>query len=167
MSESADAADAEFVAFVEAAWGRHLATAILLTGDRDRGEELLQDCLVRLYARWRRVAATEPHAYLRRMLANGNVSRWRRSRREQPTAEPPDHADPRAAPREPYEDLSRALHALSRQQRAIVILRHFEDLTEKAVAEILGCSVGTVKSQHFRAMAQLRTALRESQEAAR
>ncbi|MGI5286707.1 SigE family RNA polymerase sigma factor [Nonomuraea polychroma] len=159
--------DAAYAAFVEAAWNRHMAVAILLTGDRHRGEELLQDCLVRLYVRWRRVGSTDPHAYLRRMLVNGNVSWWRRRQREMTTADPPDHADPRSAPYEPNEDLRRALLSLPRRQRAIVVLRHYEDLTEKAVAAALGCTVGTVKNQHFRAMARLRTALRENQEAAR
>ncbi|MFI6317768.1 SigE family RNA polymerase sigma factor [Nonomuraea sp. NPDC050556] len=159
--------DAAYAAFVEAAWNRHMAVAILLAGDRHRAEELLQDCLVRLYVRWRRVGSTDPHAYLRRMLVNGNVSWWRRRQREQPTASPPEHADPRSGPYEPHEDLRRALLSLPRRQRAIVVLRHYEDMTEKAVAEALGCTVGTVKNQHFRAMARLRTALRESQETAR
>ncbi|MEV0160894.1 sigma-70 family RNA polymerase sigma factor [Nonomuraea fuscirosea] len=118
--------DAAYAAFAEVTWERHLAVAILLTGDRHRGEELLQDCLVRLYVRWRRVAVTDPH-----------------------------------------EELRRALLRLPRRQRTVVVLRHYEDLTEKAVAAVLGCSVGTVKSQHFRAMARLRAALRENQEAAR
>lgn len=144
-----------------------MAVAILLTGDRHRGEELLQDCLVRLYVRWRRAALTDPHAYLRRMLVNGNVSWWRRRQRELPTAEPPDHADPRSGPYEQDEELRRALMSLPRRQRAVVVLRHYEDLTEKAVAAALGCSVGTVKSQHSRAMTRLRAALRQNQEAAR
>ncbi|MEV4114762.1 sigma factor [Nonomuraea sp. NPDC049695] len=76
--------DAAYAAFVEAAWSRHMAVAVLLTGDRHRAEELLQDCLVRLYVQWRRVGSADPHAYLRRMLVNGNVSGWRRRQREQP-----------------------------------------------------------------------------------
>jgi RNA polymerase sigma-70 factor (sigma-E family) len=136
---------------------RHLRVATLLTGDSHRAEELLQDCLVKLYVRWRRVSVSgDPHAYLRRMLVNGNVSWWRGRRRELLTAEAPDSADPLSAPREPHEELRRALLALPRRQWAIVVLRHFEDLTEKAVAAALGCTVGTVKSQHFRAMARLR-----------
>lgn len=165
MSDPSD--DASYAAFVAAAWDRHMAVAVLLSGDRHRGEELLQDCLVRLYVHWRRVRSADPHAYLRRMLANGNVSRWRRRRREVPTASPPEHTDPRQQLHEPHEDLRRALLSLSPRQRAVVVLRHYEDLTEKTVAAVLGCSVGAVKSQHSRAMARLRTALREDQEAAR
>ncbi|MFF5231081.1 SigE family RNA polymerase sigma factor [Dactylosporangium sp. NPDC000521] len=153
--------DATYVAFAEVAWQRHLRLAILLTGDRHRGEDLLQDCLVRIYERWRRLArADDPHAYLRRMLVNNNVSLWRRLRRERLVADPPDAAD-RSADRHPDTDLLRqALRALAPRQRAVVVLRHYEDLPETEIAAILGCSVGTVKSQNARALAKLRAALR-------
>jgi RNA polymerase sigma-70 factor (sigma-E family) len=153
-------ADASFAAFVEAAWVRHLRFAVLMAGDRLRAEDLLQDCLVRLYLHWRRVAANgDPHAYLRRMLVHGNVSRWRRLRREILIAQPPDRVDPGASMAEPHEQLQSALLALSARQRAVVVLRYYLDLTERQVAEELGCSVGTVKAQHARAMARLRQLL--------
>ena len=121
------------------------------------GEELLQECLVKLYAKWRSVArGGDPHAYLRRMLVNGNVSRWRRWQREQPMAEAPERPDRRAVPREPDDALRRAVLRLPRQQRAVIFLRYFEDLTEKDAAAVLGCSVGAVKSSHSRALAKLR-----------
>ena len=152
--------DAAFAAFVERSWDHHLKVARLLTGDPHRAEDLLQDCLVKLYPKWRRVARRgDPQAYLRRMLANGNVSWWRRRRRENLVADSPERADPRAVPTEPYEELRRALLALPRQQRAIVVLRHYADLSEKEVAAALGCTVGTVKSQNHRALAKLRTLL--------
>jgi RNA polymerase sigma factor (sigma-70 family) len=100
-----------------------------------------------------------PDAYLRSMLANGNVSWWRRRRREHLVADSPEQADPRAAPAEPYEELSSALRTLPRRQRAIVVLRHYADLSEKEVAAALDCSVGTVKSQNSRALVRLREAL--------
>lgn len=154
--------DVAYTTFVAAAWPQHLGIAILLTGDPHRAEELLQDCLVKIYVQWRRISAGDPDAYLRRMLVNGNVSRWRRGRRETLTAEVPDrHA---LDPPEPDDEVRRALLALPRRQRAIVILRHYEDMTEKAVATTLGCSVGTVKNQHFRAMKRLRELLGELQE---
>ncbi|MER5862054.1 SigE family RNA polymerase sigma factor [Kitasatospora sp. NPDC002040] len=172
---SQESEDAAYAAFVEAAWHRHLRTATLLTGDRHRGEELLQDCLVKLYVRWRRAATDDPHAYLRRMLANGNVSRWRRWRRELLTDEVPETVDRRpGGPGGPVDDrlggldeLQRALLTLPEGQRAVVVLRHVEDLSEKETAAALGCSVGTVKSQNARAMARLRVALQENQEATR
>jgi len=154
------AGEAGYVAFVEAAWPRYLRVARLLTGDPHRAEELLQDCLVKLYPRWRRVARNgDPHAYLRRMLVNGNVSLWRRARRERLVAEPPDGADPRAAPDDPDQALERALALLPRRQRAVVVLRYYADLSEKDVAGALGCAVGTVKIHNARAMARLRELL--------
>ncbi|WP_371497508.1 SigE family RNA polymerase sigma factor [Kitasatospora sp. NBC_00374] len=164
MSQSTE--DAAYAAFVEAAWHRHLRTATLLTGDRHRAEELLQDCLVKLYVRWQRVDSGDPHAYLRRMLANGNVSWWRRRRRELLTDDAPEAVDRRAGPSadppDRRDELRRALRALPARQRAVVVLRHIEDMSEKETAAALGCSVGTVKSQNARAMARLRTELRDT-----
>ncbi|MEV6299154.1 SigE family RNA polymerase sigma factor [Actinoplanes sp. NPDC051861] len=156
-TEPTDTTDDGFTAFVAAGWRRYLWTASVLTGDRHAGEELLQECLVKLYTRWRRVARDgDPHAYLRRMLVNGNVSRWRRWLRERPMAETPDRSDGRSAPVEPHDALQRAVLRLPRQQRAVIVLRYFEDLTEKEAAAVLGCSVGAIKSTHSRAMAKLR-----------
>ncbi|GIG03031.1 SigE family RNA polymerase sigma factor [Catellatospora citrea] len=157
------AGDAGYAAFVDEVWVSHLRIATLLCGDRHHAEELLQDCLVKLYPRWRQVAARgDPHAYLRRMLANGKVSWWRRTRREHLTAEYPEMAGPPTGPGEPHEELQAALLALSRQQRAVVVLRHYADLSERQVAAELGLAVGTVKAQHFRAMAKLRELLNPS-----
>jgi RNA polymerase sigma-70 factor (sigma-E family) len=152
--------DVSYAAFVRSTWSHHLRVARLLTGDQDQAEELLQDCLVRLYARWRRVAGSgDPRAYLRRMLVNARVSRWRRFRREELVWDTPDLEDPRSAPHEPHDHVRRALLALPRQQRAVVVLRHYADLTEPEVAAALGCSVGTVKSHHARAVTRLRALL--------
>lgn len=160
-SKPAESSDPAYTAFVRLAWRHHLRVATLLTGDPHLGEELLQDCLVKLYLRWRRVARRgDPQAYLRRMLVNGNVSRWRRARREQLTAQAPDREDPHTSARDPDDRLRRALLALPRQQRAVVVLRYYADLSEADVAAALGCSAGTAKSHHFRAMVRLRELLR-------
>lgn len=152
--------DGDYVAFVEANWNRYLRLARLLTGDRHRGEELLQESLVRLYVRWRRAAISgDVHAYLRRTLVNGNINWWRRRRWEQLVEAAPDRADPAATVHESHEDLRRALLRLPRRQRAVVVLRYFEDLTERDVATVLGCTVGTVKSQHSKALSKLRALL--------
>jgi RNA polymerase sigma-70 factor (sigma-E family) len=156
------AQDVDYVAFVEANWARYLRVARLLAGDRHRGEELLQDSLVRLYVRWRHAAARDPHSYLRRMLVNANISWWRRRRREYLSAAPPEREDPSAAARDPHEELQRALRSLPERQRAVVVLRHYEDLTEREVAGVLGCSVGTVKSHNARALRRLRDLLHDS-----
>ncbi|MFK0192495.1 SigE family RNA polymerase sigma factor [Kitasatospora sp. NPDC090308] len=156
---SRETEDDAYADFVGTAWPRHLRTATLIAGDRHRGEELLQDCLVKLYVRWRRTRTDDPHAYLRRMLVNNHISWWRRRRRELLIAEPPDAPTGGPTAPEASDELYRALRELPPRQRAVVVLRHFEDLSEKDTAAILGCSVGTVKSQHFRAVARLRTAL--------
>lgn len=151
--------NAGYVAFVEEAWSRYLRFTTLLCGDENRAEEPLQDCLVRLYLRWRQVSRSgDPHAYLRRMLVNGKVSWWRRSRRGTLVADIPERLASARQDDMPY-DLGHALRALSQQQRAVVALRYYADMTERQVAVELGCSVGSVKTQHSRAMAKLRTVL--------
>ncbi|WP_166385045.1 SigE family RNA polymerase sigma factor [Catellatospora methionotrophica] len=153
-------ADAAYVAFVETAWPRHLRLALLLTGDRWQAEELLQDSLVKLYERWRRLSRTDDlHAYLRKVLVNNHTSLWRRRRRENLVADVPEHAvaDGPAGPDALV--LRDALRALPPRQRAVVVLRHYEDLPEREVAQVLGCAVGTVKSQHAKAIAKLRQAM--------
>ncbi|SBT50435.1 SigE family RNA polymerase sigma factor [Micromonospora auratinigra] len=154
--------DAAYVAFVEEAWRRHLRLAMLLAGDRWRAEELLQDSLVRIYERWRRLARSDDlHAYLRRALVNNQTSFWRRRRRESLVAEVPDRAGPDGTPDHDALVLRRALLALPPRQRAVVVLRHYEDLPEREVARVLGCSLGTVKSQHARALSKLRHLLQQ------
>jgi RNA polymerase sigma-70 factor (sigma-E family) len=156
------AADASYVAFVEAAWQRHVRLAMLLTGDRLLAEELLQDSLVKMYERWRKLSRLDDlHAYLRRSLVNNHTSVWRRRRRESLVAEIPDRAAPGDGIPQDADELRRALLSLPPRQRAVVVLRHYEDLPERAVAEVLGCSVGTVKSQHSRALEKLRRLVKQ------
>lgn len=157
------ATDRSYVAFVEVAWERHIRLAMLLCGDRWRAEELLQDSLVRVYERWRRLSRLDdPHAYLRRALVNNHTSIWRRRRRESLVADVPDRAAPSDDPDPDADVLRRALLALTAKQRAVVVLRHYEDLSEREVAQVLGCSVGTVKSQNARALGALRHLLNRS-----
>lgn len=154
------AADAAFVAFVESAWQRHLRLAILLAGDRGQAEELLQDSLVRIYERWRTLSRHENlDAYLRRTLTNAHTSAWRRRQRESPVPEVPERGTDASA--EHNTELHHALMSLPPRQRAVVVLRLYEDLSERQVAQVLGCSVGTVKSQYARALGKLRQQVRE------
>jgi RNA polymerase sigma-70 factor (sigma-E family) len=154
----------EFAAFVQESWARHLRLAALLTGDQHRAEELLQECMVKLYVRWRRMTdADAAHRYLYRMLVNGNISAWRRRTRELLVADAPEREDRHAAPAGEYDDLHRALAALSSGQRAVLVLRYFLDLSEAGTSRVLGCSVGTVKSQSHRALQRLSDALRHSE----
>jgi RNA polymerase sigma-70 factor (sigma-E family) len=156
--------DREFAAFVETGWTRFLRLATMLTGDQHRAEELLQDSLVKLYVQWRRASIRGgPDAYLRRILVNGNVSWWRRHRWEHLVALAPERPD--CGPeRQDHRDLLRwALLQLPDRQRVVIVLRHYEDLAEKDVAALLGCSVGTVKSQNARALRRLRELLGDLQ----
>jgi RNA polymerase sigma-70 factor (sigma-E family) len=147
-----------FNAFV-AARSRHLLqTAFLLTGDRHRAEDLLQTALTRAYLRWDRIESEDPEGYVRRTLANAHIDWWRRKPwREEPSAELPDVAVRDEASSYAVRDaVLQALAGLSRRQRAVVVLRYYEDLSEAEIAAVLGCSAGTVKSAASRAMAKLR-----------
>jgi RNA polymerase sigma-70 factor (sigma-E family) len=154
--------DDGFRDFVHARLGRLSRIAYLLTGEHHAAEELLQDTLVRLAARWSRVARTgAPDAYLRKVMYHEHVSSWRRNRHlraEYTTADPPDGG---AGPDLAAETVRRllleqALAKLTRKQRAVIVLRYFEDLSEADAADALGVSIGTVKSQTSYALAKLR-----------
>lgn len=155
MRREQDEAFSDFVA----ARSRHLLQAAhLLTGDRHRAEDLLQTALTRAYLRWDRIVDEDPEGYVRRTMVNAHIDWWRRKPwREQATGELPELEVPDStAGHATRESLLRALAGLSRQQRAVVVLRYFEDLSEAEIARTLGCSPGTVKSAASRAMAKLR-----------
>ena len=144
-------------AFVARRGDALLATAALLTGDRATGEDLLQVGLERLMRNWKRVRG-DPEGYLRRTLYHLAVDRWRGLRRRpevlaavEPPAQP-DRADAVAL----RQALVAALARLPVRQRAVLLLRYWEQLTEAETAEVLGCSVGTVKSNASRGIARLR-----------
>ncbi|WP_193609495.1 SigE family RNA polymerase sigma factor [Nocardioides lijunqiniae] len=151
--------DAEFTAYLEARQARLLRTAYLLTGDRHQAEDVLQTSLAKLYLAWDKVRDRDSvDAYVRRIMVNENNSLWRRGwkRREHATEVVPD----REVSDTYDEGLSAALwevvQTLPRKARAVVVLRYYEQLTEAETADILGISVGTVKSQCSRAIATLR-----------
>jgi len=154
--------DAEFTAFASAA-GRDLGrTAWLLTGDVHHAAELVQLALVKTYVAWPRAREADPTAYARRVLANARIDMWRRRRREHLTA-PEDLPDGGVAGSEPTVDtrdeLVRALAVLSTQQRRVVVLRYMVGLSEREVADDLGVTVGTVKTQASRGLRRLRSIL--------
>ena len=152
--------EADFTAFVAGSSRRLLRGAYLITGDLDEAQDLLQAALERAYRRWPAVRRSEvPEAYVRRILVNLAVDRWR-VRRVKTVALDEDLL-PGLEDREVEGVPARsALLACVRQlpvgQRAVLVLRYFNDLTEAETARVLGCSVGNVKSQHARAMARLR-----------
>jgi RNA polymerase sigma-70 factor (sigma-E family) len=143
----------EFVRARSAALGR---TAYLLTGNRHDAEDLLQSALARVALRW--LAVDDAEAYVRRVLYTQAISRWRALRRR--PAESLGGLPARAASLEPEMELrvvlERALRRLTPRQRAVLVLRYYEDRSEVDTADILGCAVGTVKSQTRHALARLR-----------
>ncbi|WP_329416661.1 SigE family RNA polymerase sigma factor [Streptomyces sp. NBC_00704] len=152
-----------FDGFVAARWSAlfHLAR-LLVGGDRHRAEDLLQEALVKLWFVWPRIAEEAPEAYVRKVLARAAArSARRRWWGERPAEELPDVTevgDVSASVAERTR-LEAALVQLPPRQRAAVVLRYYQDLPEKQVAEALGCPVGTVRSHASRGVARLRRIL--------
>ncbi|MDE9365732.1 SigE family RNA polymerase sigma factor [Luteipulveratus sp. YIM 133132] len=154
--------EATFVGFVTSASPGLLRTAWLLTGDHHLAEELVQESLERLYPKWRRVQHQQPLAYTRRILVNLNISRWRRSGAESVSATGVlrDVAAPDAlGVADQRDEATRLLRTLPPRERQVVVLRYYADLPEREVADLLGISVGTVKSTASHGLATLRAAL--------
>lgn len=155
----------EFDRFVTARWPTLLHLTRLLTGgDRHRAEDLLQEALVKLWFAWPRVAAQAPEAYVRTILVRAAArSARRRWWGEQPVDRLPDrpHAGDETAAVDERTRLEAALARLPARQRAAVVLRYYQDLPERQVAEVLGCPVGTARSLTARGVARLRQLLTE------
>jgi RNA polymerase sigma-70 factor (sigma-E family) len=144
-----------FDAFARGRMRELLRFAHVLTGDPHRAADLVQDALERTLLAWSRVERKDdPEAYVRRAIVNRHISMWRRTRRERLVAETPEgRYDDQGGP---DEQLWAALATLPPRQRAVLVLRFYEDLSEADTAATLGCSVGTVKSQSHKALARLR-----------
>ena len=151
--------DAAFTAFVEQATPSLLRTAWLLTGDHHAAHDLVQAALVRTYVAWPRVRPETALAYARRVLVNERTDRWRRTGAELAVATPPESAATPGSATEDRDVVVRLLATLPEQQRKVVVLRYYADLSEQATAEILNISVGAVKSAASRGLATLRTQL--------
>lgn len=134
-----------------------LRSAYLLTGDLHRAQDLVQEALVKVALRWSQLRGGNPTAYARRIIVRDNVSWWRR-RRETAVGDPEAPA-PEGVSSDPVTAMvvRRALLRLTPAQRAVLVLRHFDDLTERETADVLGVSIGTVKSQNAAALGRLRT----------
>lgn len=147
-----------FAEYVAARWAALLRTAHLLTGDASSAEDLLQATLVKAYVGWARVSRADAvDAYVRKMLLNEFLSQERKAARraeKAPLAVVPDIAPP--DPAEDRLDLWAGVRTLPPRQRAVVVLRYYEDLTETEIAHVLGISAGTVKSQAHAALRTLR-----------
>ncbi|MCF2532355.1 SigE family RNA polymerase sigma factor [Yinghuangia soli] len=153
------AVELRFDAFVAANARRLAHTAQLITGDVGRGEDLLQNALARTYLNWDRVHDQDPAAYVRRALVNGHTDWWRRKpSHERPAAVLPDRAsDVDLAEDHARRDaVLRALRVLTRRERAVIVLRYYEDLSETEISDALRIAPGTVKSTASRALRKLR-----------
>ncbi len=150
--------DAEFTAFVEGAQAPLMRMAYALTGDPHSARDLVQDALVKTYTAWGRIRTDQALAYTRRIIVNQRIDTWRRTRKESPTDQLPERA---TAPGDHLVDardsVVRLLATLPEQQRKIVVLRHYADMSEAQVADYLGLSLGAVKSAASRGLAALRT----------
>src|SRR5262245_55601921 len=157
-----DAPVEDFASFVRARTSALLRTAFLLTGDQHLAEDLVQSALTRTHRAWSRLHESDhAEAYTRRAMYHLQVSWWRRNRVSESL--PGEMPEPRQSGRVDEQDrvairlaLLAALRRLSAGQRAVLVLRYFDDCTELEAAETLGVSVGTVKSQTRRALDRLR-----------
>jgi RNA polymerase sigma-70 factor (sigma-E family) len=155
--------DAEFTSFVETYGGALLRTARLLTGDRWQADDLVQVALTKTYLAWPAARGRVPYAYARRVLVTSHTDLWRRRRWRERSTEPAELPTRAAAPgTDPAEAVAghdavvRALAGLTLSERAVLVLRFCEDLSERETARLLQISVGTVKSTSSRALAKLR-----------
>ncbi|MFD8719259.1 SigE family RNA polymerase sigma factor [Streptomyces sp. NPDC059629] len=161
----------EYDEFVAARWSGLFHLARLLTGgDRHRAEDLLQESLVKLWFVWPKIADEAPEAYVRKVLARAAArSARRRWWGERPVEELPEVAtagDMSAIVAE-RSRLEAALALLTPRQRAAVVLRYYQDLPDRQVAEVLGCPVGTARSHAARGVARLRELLSDAIEPVR
>lgn len=140
-----------------------LRYAVLLSGDRDGARDIVQEVLARALVKWERIGSTQdPYGYVRRMVTNEFLS-LRRRRRVLTVPLGPEAVDvsaPHAPERPgPDNDLWHLLMRLPHKQRAVIVLRYYEGLSDLEIAEVLGCRTGTVRSNASRALAALRVEL--------
>ncbi|HET8987079.1 MAG TPA: SigE family RNA polymerase sigma factor [Humibacillus sp.] len=157
--------EADFTAYVRARQASFARFAYLLTGDPHSAQDLVQSALAKVYGKWDHIAAVDhPDAYVRKVMVNEHTTWWRRQwrHRERTDSELIRVLEPPAAAEPTHDgDLWGHVRNLAPQQRAAVVLRYYEDLSEAQTAEILGCTVGTVKSHTSRAIRSLRATMTE------
>ena len=149
----------DFDEYVRARTPALIRTAYLLTGDQHRAEDLVQEALIKTYRAWSRLAVSNPDAYTRKVMYHLNISRWRRMRSAEITTD--QLPDVGRGADEAGRSVNRlmlraALSELPPRQRAVIVLRYWEQRTEAEVAVLLGCSEGTVKSAASRGLRRLR-----------
>jgi RNA polymerase sigma-70 factor (sigma-E family) len=150
--------DARLADYVRGQWPALVRYATLLCGDASEAEEIVQSTLTRVALRWRFIDDKDnPDGYVRRALVRACIDSGKRRRREPAVDALPERGVPDATARLADSDqIRRALATLPPRQRAVLVLRYLDDASEARTAEILGCSVGTVKSQAAKGLAKLR-----------
>jgi RNA polymerase sigma-70 factor (sigma-E family) len=150
----------DYEAFYRSVWPRLFRLTYAISGDAGEAEDAVQSAMAKAYASWGRVRSAEhPEAYVRRMAVNEALGVRRRSWwKTERAGHVPDIGMAGSADQEVVDraDLWEALLRLAPRQRAVLVLRYYEDLSEQGIAEVLGCSPGTVKSQASDALARLR-----------
>jgi RNA polymerase sigma-70 factor (sigma-E family) len=158
-----DEVDPDFAGYVVSRQRRLVRAAYLVCGDEHLAQDLVQQALTKLALRWNRLRDGNPDAYVNRILYRDAVSWWRRIRRERLVGEVADSPAPLADDTVRL-DVRRALMTLTPRQRAVLVLRYFEDLTEAETADQLGVTLGTVKSQSHVALNKLRAVMEQPAE---
>lgn len=154
--------DAEFTDFVRARGASLLQTATYLCADAHQAQDLVQVTLTKTYLAWPSARRPEPYAYARRILVNSNIDRWRRRRwREHPDGDVASHSSAPVVDDATGQIVDRgmltaALTVLTTRERTVLVLRFYEDLSERDTAGLLQVNVGTIKSTTSRALAKLR-----------
>jgi RNA polymerase sigma-70 factor (sigma-E family) len=150
--------DDEFAEFARASSARLQHVAFLLTGNRQDAEDAAQTALIRTYAAWQRIRQRDAYAYARTVLTNLVIDKWRRPYREYATEDLPDEPGKRDLADDVTQRrwLVAALGTLAPRERAVIVLRHYLDVSEADVAGELNLSLGTVKSLNSRGLAKLR-----------
>jgi RNA polymerase sigma-70 factor (sigma-E family) len=148
----------DFGEFIAASLPALLRFGYVLTGNPQEAEDLVQEALARSLRRWRRASADDPHAYVRRVMVNTHLTQWRRWGARVQLGDVPESVSPDGTLRqsEDWDVLRRALCRLPARQRAVLVLRYLEDLPDPAIAALLGCRDGTVRSLASRGLAALR-----------
>ncbi|WP_371666474.1 SigE family RNA polymerase sigma factor [Streptomyces sp. NBC_00289] len=151
----------EFAEFAAVSWPRLVRTAHMLTGDFHEAEDLVQTTLVKVHTRWGRIPRDEVDVYVRRALVNNNLSRIRKKRVAHllmpflPETMHRSHGG-HAEDVEHRTAVAQALSSLPARQRTVMVLRYWEDLSEQDIAQVLNCSLGTVKTHARRGLQALR-----------
>ncbi|WP_283136356.1 SigE family RNA polymerase sigma factor [Rhizohabitans arisaemae] len=152
--------DPRFVEFVAARADALLRYGYVLSGNPHDAADLTQEALIRLHRAWSRVQSKQnPESYTRMIMARLHISWWRLRRRERLAWDLPDETHRDFLPSEAEHGLWQALTGLPRKQRAVLVLRYYEDLDDAEIAEVLGVSRGTVRSHASLGLGKLRSSV--------